>query len=51
MLLGLDLSVLFFASVDDGSATPVQDENALGSDNEDEIRGGSHHSEVRDGDF
>lgn len=30
---------------DDGSGTPVQDENALGSDAEEEMRGGSHHSE------
>ncbi|XP_072524656.1 protein IWS1 homolog A isoform X2 [Salminus brasiliensis] len=30
---------------DDGSGTPVQDENALGSDAEEEMKGGSHHSE------
>ncbi|XP_066512864.1 protein IWS1 homolog [Hoplias malabaricus] len=30
---------------DDGSGTPVQDENALGSDADEEMRGGSHQSE------
>lgn len=33
-------------SVDDGSATPVQDEHAMASDAED-ARAESHHSEVK----